>query len=174
MVACWGIRILSCPDIWKSGLPQNFLHKFSTRLTVVLANEKNIFCSKICLECKLKMFKEYHSLIFTFTCSRLWVHKLAVYLSLSLCCLYVGYVVQAGCLRSPLPMGRSRRRRPGQGVRSDTPNRVLGGAIDYGRSFRNQLRSTSRWVKSGEMYTVFSKQEMWLEAFLSDLQEKMR
>lgn len=62
---------------------------------------------------------------------------------------------------------------PGQGVKSDTRNRVLGGAIDYGRSFRNQLRSTYRWVKSGEMYT-FSEEEMRLEAFLSDLQEEMR
>lgn len=106
------------------------------------------------------MFKEYHSLIFTFTFSQLWFHKLAVYLSLSLCCLYVGYVVQAGCLHFPLPMGRSRQLQPGQGVKSDALNCVLGGAIDYGRSFRNQLRSTYRWVKSGEMYAVFSKQEM--------------
>lgn len=173
MVECWGIRTLSCPNIWKAGLPQNFLHKFCTHLTALPEKEKNISCNKICLDCKLKMFKDYHSLIFTFAFSHLWFHKLSVYVSLSLCCLYVGYIVQTSRLCSPLPMGRSRTLQPGQGVKSDTLNRVLGGAIDYGRSFRNQLRSTYRWLKSGEMYTTFSKQEMWLEAFLSDLQEKM-
>lgn len=93
-----GIRILSCPNIWKSVLPQDFLQKFNTHLTVVLANEKNTFCNKMCLDCKLRMFKEYNSLIFTFTFSELWFHKSGVYLSLGLCCLCVGYTHQGSCL----------------------------------------------------------------------------
>lgn len=98
MAERWDIRILSCPKMWKSVLPQNFLHKFNTHLTVVLANEKNIFCNKMCLDCKVKMFKEYNSLNFTFTFSKLWFHNFGIYLSLSLCCLCVVYTLQASCL----------------------------------------------------------------------------
>lgn len=34
-----------------------FLHNFSTNVTIISANEKNIFCNKTCLDCKLKCLK---------------------------------------------------------------------------------------------------------------------